>query len=85
MSNKLFGTFVLCQCLTELGFTSNKAKSSHVKFNPSKDHKIPLGVRPFIIIQLNQKQYDCHECSRYISELVQKGFERKRILQLLNS
>lgn len=79
---KLFGSIDVCQCLLKLGFTYQKQHgSSHIKFLPQKSHKIPRGVRPFMIVQLKKKQFDKHTCSRYISELITMGFERKLIME----
>lgn len=84
MKRKAFGSLQLCECLIKLGFKPRKTHhSSHIKFDPPHEHKIPQGIRPFMIVQVNQKQFDPHECSRYISEIVQKGFQRDKVLKLL--
>ena len=82
--SKLFGSADLCHCLMKLGFQASKqSSSSHIKFFPPSIHKIPIGIRPFMIVQINKKQFDKHTCSRYIIELVRMGFERKEILNAL--
>lgn len=82
--SKLFGSVDLCQCLMRLGFKPSKqSSSSHVKFFPPSIHKVPIGTRPFMIIQVNKKQFDKHTCSRYIIELVRMGFDRAKILSVL--
>lgn len=84
MGNRLFGSVKLIECLINLGFTNDKScKGHHPKFYPPKDHIIPSGIPPFMMLKYNQKQYDKHSCSRYITELVKMGFERKKILKLL--
>lgn len=81
---RLFGSVDLLHCLSRLGFTPLRQKStSHVKFMPPKNHVVPKGVRPFMIVQLNRKQYDKHSCSRYVSEIALMGFNRKEVLQCL--
>lgn len=77
---RLFGSLDFCQVLLRLGFRVDKQHgSSHSKFSVPLKHKVPAGVRPFMIIQLNKKQFDKHTCSRYITELVQMGFDRNKI------
>lgn len=83
--HKLFGSLILFQTLIKLGFiTNDHQKGSHVKLYPPKKITVPLGVKPFMIVQMGKKQFDKHECSRYISELVQKGIDRKEIIRLMN-
>jgi len=82
--HKLFGSLTLFEALMKLGFSTDEhQKGSHVKLYPPKSHKIPKGVMPFQIVQIGKKQFDRHECNRYISELVQKGFDRKKIKEAI--
>lgn len=84
MTKRLFGSITLGECLIKLGFTLVKQSgTSHMKFNPPKNNLTPKGVPAYMVIQTNKKQYDPHSCSRYISELVRKGYDRKLILQYL--
>lgn len=81
---KLFGSLEFCQVLTRLGFKAQRQQgTSHVKFIPPTNHKIPLSTRPFMIVQLSKRQFDKHTCSRYISELIKMGFDKKRIHEVL--
>jgi len=81
---KLFGSVDLCHALIRLDFKAEKQHgTSHLKFLPSVNHKVPSGIRPFMIVQLNKKQFDEHTCSRYVAELVKMGFDRKSILEAL--
>lgn len=73
----------LCECVRNLGCKYDHCSSSHVFFNLPSNHKLPIGERPYITIQMNKKQYDRHECNRYITQLVRKGFDRKKVLELL--
>ena len=78
---KLFGSMNLCHCLIRLGFSYDKQHgTSHVKFFPPANHFVPKRIRPFIIIQLNKKQFDRHTCGRYITEIVLMGFNRKKVI-----
>ncbi len=48
---KLFGSVDLCHALIKLGFNAdNQHGTSHLKFHPPSSHKIPLGIRPFMIV-----------------------------------
>ncbi len=83
---KLFGSADLCHCLNRLGFRYEKQQhgTSHVKFFPPASHSVPKGIRPFMIIQLNKKQFDRHTCSRYVTEIVLMGFDRKKVIEVLD-
>lgn len=81
---KLFGSVHLIHCLKKIGFIQDSQKgSSHLKFIPPKEHKIPDGIRPFMMVQLGKKQYDPHSCSRYLTELNRLGFNKKELEKLL--
>ena len=80
----LFGHIKLCNCLNKLGFKpQSQLATSHIKFFVPKNHKTPLGLRPFIMIKYGVRQYDKHTCSRYITEIVQLGFDRNTVKKLL--
>jgi hypothetical protein len=82
--SRFFGHYALCKCLHTLGFTPEKqVGSSHVKFTPPKDHIVPSNLRPFIIVILNTNEYSKHTCSRYVTEIVQLGFNRNTVKKLL--
>lgn len=88
MVKKLFGTVGLIECLIDLGFTSDKTcKGHHPKFLPPAGHIIPKvipPIPPFMMLKYDVRQYDKHSCSRYITELVILGFDRKKVIELLS-
>lgn len=83
MGKRLFGSIEFYQCVVDLGCKVDRCSSSHILFNLPLNHKLPLGERPYITIQMGKKQFDKHECNRYITQLVRKGFDRAKILELL--
>ena len=78
---KNFGTKDLCKCLENLGFTFDEHQTSnhHYKYSAPKGHIVPKGLRPFMMVQIGQKVFRPHSCSRYITEIKQLGFTKEEI------
>ena len=74
-----FGSKELVRCLEILGFIFNRQGSSHAIYNFPKDHQPPIGIRPYMTVQLGRKVYDPHSASRYISEIKKFGFTKKEV------
>ncbi len=83
---KNFGSKELCKGLLTLGFTlaKNQTSSHHIKYDIPKGHAIDNELRPFMMVQLGQKSFHPHACSRYITELKRLGFEKEKIEDCLN-
>lgn len=78
-----FGSKDLERCLTCLGFTPRQSKASHKKYDCPKACKIPVGVRPFIIIVLNKKHYDDISTSKWVKQIRAFGFTDEQIASCL--
>lgn len=59
-------------------------QGSSSKISPPVGHVVPKGIPPFMMLKYDQKQYDKHSCSRYITELVILGFNRAKVIELLS-
>lgn len=75
--NKAFGYKELVRCLKKLGFTYQRASSSHEIYNPPQGKRNSLG-RP-LPVKVGVKSYDPHSRARYISEIKSYGFKREEI------
>lgn len=74
-----FGSRELCSALINLGFKKEKQGGTrHLKFSISK--KLLQGIRPFIIVILNRKNFDPHTRSSYIRQIKKLGFSEKEII-----
>lgn len=81
---KSFGSKKLCNCLQCLGFLPTpQIGTSHIKYKIPSDKKAPIGVRPFIIVQLGKKTYHPHARSRYISQIKRLGFSKEEVIRYL--
>jgi len=86
MSCKAFGSKELLECLLSLGFTpkdTNSRNSSHVKYLPPTGHQPPVGMRPYMMVQLGRKCYDGQDCDRYVSQIKKFSFTKKQIEECL--
>jgi hypothetical protein len=82
MSSKAFGSKELINCLLALDWKpkeTNSKNSSHVKFIPPADYMPPIGIRPFMEVQLGRKCYDGQICDRYVSQIKRFGYTKKQI------
>lgn len=75
-----FGTEELIRCLINLGFIKQPSTgSSHIKYKCPDPKKVPVGIRPFIIVIENTKVYDKHTMSRYRTEIRRLGYSTVQI------
>jgi len=75
-----FGSKELCRCLKHLGFRLQSSRgTSHVKFKIPPGRKIPVGTRPFIIVQMGRKSYDKHSSTRYLRQIKDLGFSEEEV------
>ncbi|EKE15128.1 MAG: hypothetical protein ACD_12C00136G0002 [uncultured bacterium] len=77
--SRSFGSKQLVRCLESFGFIFNRQGSSHAIYNCPVNHQPPVGVRPYMTVQLGRKAYDPHSANRYISEIKKFGFSKKEI------
>ncbi len=78
-----FGSKELSKCLTKLGLEPQRGiGSSHTKYK-LKSKKVPVGMRPFIIVIEGRKTYDPHTASSYLRQIRNLGFSAEEIIENL--
>lgn len=79
-----FGSRELGIVLECLGFIPRaQHSSSHQKYKIPQGKKMPVGLRPFIIVILGRKAYDPHTQSSYLRQIKNLGFSEEEIVKCL--